>query len=234
MLGELQMHVRARILYAAIVNDKTEEAIELRRIDSDIVVSAVSVVAGDEVIGVAKVAVGIGGGEEWKESPVRIISVWAMVMNARLAPRNGRIGLLEGGRLRGVQDVASGELPVFFALRCGIDEFVGPGVFGVAVVNDDAYVLRGGSDAHVEEGAETVASGDLHGPATEVRGVFGGVAESVDSPAHILAVRTKVMNADVVRGNGRRRLRVERSGPCGPPPTKTTNRQKTWRQQGVA
>src|ERR1700730_14549036 len=149
-----------------------------------------------------------------------------MVMNTRLAGRNRRIGLLNGGRVRDVQDVASGELPVFAALRCRIDEFVGPGVFGVAVVNDDAYVLGGGSDAHIEEGAETVASGHLHGPAIEVRGVFGGVAESVDRPAQIVAVRTKVMNADVVRGNGRRRLGFERRGRCGQRTNKSANGKK--------
>src|SRR5260221_13295500 len=101
-------------------------------------------------------------------------------MDASLIRRNRRIGLLDGGRLRGVQDVASGELPVFVTLRRGIDEFVGTRVFGVAVVNDDADVLRGGSDDHVEEGAEPVASGQLFGRATEVRVDFCGVAGGLD------------------------------------------------------
>jgi len=40
-----------------------------------------------------------------------------------------------------VQDVASGELPVLVTLSCRIDEFIRPGVFDVALVNDETDVL---------------------------------------------------------------------------------------------
>src|SRR5258708_30939295 len=120
-------------------------------------VSAVSVVRWQEVIGSGKVAVRIGSREEGKEVPVRVVIVRAMVMDACLAGRNRWVGLLDGGRLRAVQHVAAGELPELVALRCGIDEFVRPRGFRVALVNDDADVLGRLSDAHVAERAETVA-----------------------------------------------------------------------------
>src|ERR1700730_8179545 len=177
ILRELQVHVRAGIFDVAIVNDKAELPIELRRIDPDIEVSAVGVVSGDEIIRVAKITVRIGGGEKWKQVPVRVIIVRAMVVNARFAGGNRRISLLNGGRLRGAQDIAAGELPVFIAQRRGVDKFIRPGIFRIAVVNDDADVLSGGSHAHIKESAETIAPGHLHGTAIEVGRVLSGVAE---------------------------------------------------------
>src|SRR5580704_13381395 len=118
ILCELQVHVRARILDVAVVNDKTEQAIELRGIDSDIEIGAIRVVTGDEVVGVAKVAVRIGGGEKWEEVPVRVIIVGTVIMNARFARGNRGIALLDGGRQSGFEKVAAGELPVFVALCC--------------------------------------------------------------------------------------------------------------------
>src|SRR5712675_2020476 len=125
-------------------------------------------------------------------------------MDARLAGRNRRISLLDGGRLRSAQHVAPGKLPVFVALCSRIDEFVGPRIFGVAVVNDDANILRGGSDADIEVGAESVAPGHLHRTPVEIGGVLGGGAEGVDRPAQVVAVRTKIVNAYVPSGNGSR------------------------------
>ncbi len=229
ILRKLQVHVRAGVLNVAVVNDEAQQSIELCWIDSHIVVSAVSVVPCHEVIGSAKVAVRIGSREEGKEVPVRVVIVRAMVMDACLAGRNRWVGLLDGGRLRAVQHVAAGELPELVALRCGIDEFVRPRVFRVALVNDDADVLGRRSDAHVEERAETVASGHLHGAAVEVGRVFGGVAEGIDSPAQIVAVRTEVMNADVVRGNGGRGLGFKQSRRCA---QQEENKNKNGRKGG--
>ena len=114
-----------------------------------------------------------------------------------------------------MQDVAAGRLPELVALRCGIDEFVRPRVFGVALVNDYADVLGRRSDTHIKERAETIAPSYLDGAAVEVGGIFGGVTERIDSPAEIVAVGAKVMNANVVRGNGRnRRLGFEKTGRC--------------------
>src|SRR4029077_16934261 len=100
----------------------------------------------------------VGGREERKEIPVRVIVIGAMVVNARFAGGNRRISLLDGRRLCGLQDVAAGKLPVFVTLRGWIDEFIGPGIFGVAVVDDDAHALRGGSDAHIEKRTKGVAA----------------------------------------------------------------------------
>src|SRR3979490_1793715 len=116
-----------------------------------------------------------------------------MIVNARLARRNRWIGLLDRGRLRRVQDVAAGELPVLVALSCRIDEFIRAGVFDVALVNDETNVLGSRSDAHIEECAKAVLPRHLHRPAIEVRSVFSGVTEGIDSPAQIVSVRTEIM-----------------------------------------
>src|SRR6266403_2477422 len=145
-------------------------------------------------------------------------------MDARLAGWNGRISLLDGGRLRGAQNVAAGELPVFIALCSRIDELVRPVIFGVAIVNDDANILRRGSDADVEVGAESVAPGHLHRSAVEIGGVLGSVAKCVDRPAQVVAVRAEIMNAHMPGGNGSRCLRFQRSS-CGQQ-EKTKNREE--------
>jgi len=67
---------------------KPQQAIELCGIDSDIVVSAVSVVCGDKVIGSAKVTVGSVVSKKRKEIPVRVVIVGPMIVNARLARGN--------------------------------------------------------------------------------------------------------------------------------------------------
>jgi len=71
-----------------------------------------------------------------------LVIVRAMIMNAHVARGNRWIGLLDGGRLRRVQYVAAGKLPVLDTLRRRVKEFIGARVFDIALVNDDAHVLR--------------------------------------------------------------------------------------------
>src|SRR6266403_596507 len=179
--------------------------------EPNVVKRPVRIVAGDKNRSATKIAGVLGRVSKCIHRPRSVFGVWSKIMDARLAGWNGRISLLDGGRLRSAQNIAAGKLPVFVALRSWIDEFVGPRIFRVAVVNDDADILRGGSDANVDVGAESVAAGHLHRSAVEIGGVLGRVAKCVDRPAQVVAIRAEIMNAHMPGGNGRWRLRFQRT-----------------------
>jgi len=87
---------------------------------------------------------------------------------------------------------------------------------------------------HIEEGADREKLSwpvTFNGTAVEIGRVFGGVPEGIDSPAQIVTVRTKVMTANVARGNRRnRRLALEKTGRCASTQRKT--RAKNGREKG--
>ena len=104
--------------------------------------------------------------------------------------------------------------------RRRIDEQIVGSVFLVAagsswIVNNDANLLRAGGNANVKIYAKAVSACHLNGATAIVAGVFRGVIEGVDRPAAIVAVRAKIMDANVARGNrGIRRLGLERYWRC--------------------
>src|SRR5258706_414750 len=169
---------------------------------ANIVKSSISVIARYKNRTAIEIAGVLSSVSECVHRPGCILCVRSKIMDARLAGRNRRISLLDRGRPRSAQNVTAGELPVFVALCSRIDEFVGPRIFSVAIVDDDADVLRRGSDANIEVRAESVAPGHLHRTAIEIGGVLGSVAKRVDRPAQVVAIRAKIMNADMPGGNG--------------------------------
>ncbi len=197
LLRNLQGLIGAWIFYAqrAVVDDEAK----MSGYDVNVEVGAVAVIAGELVVGCAKVAVGIGGCAVHVENPVVIVAVGPVVVDARLARRYGGVGT--GGRARCQQGVAAGKLPELIALRGRVDVLVWPGILGVAVVQNDADVLRVRRDAYVEVGAEAIRAGDGDRAAGKVIG-FGRVEEGVHGPAGVVAVRPKVVNADVAGGDG--------------------------------
>ncbi len=172
----------------------------------DVEVGAVGVITGDEGEAVVEVARVFGGVGEGVDRPVGVVAVGAEVVDAGVSGEQ-RIGIVDVDGLV-VELADSGISPVFVAHGGRVDEFVGPGIFLVAagrggIVNDETDVLRAGGDADVKVRPVAVGSADLHGAATVIAGVFGGVEEGVDGPSSVGGIGAVVMDADVTRGDGR-------------------------------
>jgi hypothetical protein len=70
------------------------------------------------------------------------------------------------------------------------------------IVNHHANALRAENDADIEESSELVFTGLLYGTAEVVICVFGGVAEGVQFPAHIVQIGPVVMHSYMIYRNG--------------------------------
>src|SRR5260370_41209558 len=105
---------------------------------------ALGLLAGDERVTAVEIPGVFGGVAERVLRPGSVVYVTTEIMEARLVGRDGGIGLLDGVGLRGAEDVASGALPVFAALHCGLGAFVVTALVSVAAVTDEQHSLDAG------------------------------------------------------------------------------------------